>query len=467
MKITIYVQGDYAKQCYADESYDSRWWPGMELIKDACVRAGYEVGYSSFADVHESDVVLCSMTGAVDFFVFLSERCRWKGFKGKIIVGGAAVLNPRPLLPFFDVFVLGRGEKTIITILQAFEAGETPKGDGIVVSEDFSMDKTYKLASTLSTGLYPHRVNLPKGSYQETAVGCRFKCAFCNYTWGRPFIGLTQADAGAGNEIFGVGNHEHTIAELDFDHPELWSPHMRNVAFDGASDRIRRMINKNITSKEISEFIRIAPSDKRRRFKVYNVLGYPGETEADWLELLQACNEPDATVYQLPSGKPCVFELSQLGFYAMPGTPSALWEQAYRPVLPDFVKWVRTQDWVFKGNQSIHNPYIRFDRGGAAVIPSQYMERLGTHILQTIIWRCDERHSDAIRKISVSTKFWNLRDSDRVTAMESLIDTRDLFKEHSWETLPTRNILPPDPYNSGKWWEVYKAMAEKGLKKNL
>jgi len=465
MKITVYVQGEYAKQTYSEESYDRRWWPGMELIRDALIRAGYEVGYSSFADVHESDVVLCSMTGGVDFYSFLAERLRWKGFKGKIVVGGAAVLNPRPMLPFFDVFVLGRGEKAIVDVIRSIEAGAVPEGEGIASSETFSMDRTYKLISTLSTGLYPHRVVLPRNSYQEAAVGCRFKCLFCNYTWTRPFIGETQRDAGAGNEIFGGGDHEHTLAELDFDHPEGWSPHMRNVAFDGCSQKIRTMINKNVSREMIREFLRLGPSEKRRRFKVYNVLGYPNETEADWMEMLEDLNAPEASVYQSPSGKPCVFELSLLGFYAMPQTPAAIWKQDYRGVLPEFVKFLRRQSWINPGNQSIHNPYCRDDRGGIVVVCSQYLERLSTHILQTIIWRGDHTHSNAIAKIALSAKFWGLTDRERTLALESLMDTRALFKEHTWDTVPTRNILPPDPYNSGKWRDVFMSLSQKGLVK--
>ena len=48
-QVAVYVQGRYAKPAYKLESYDTRAWPGLELVCHALRQAGIEVEYCSAA----------------------------------------------------------------------------------------------------------------------------------------------------------------------------------------------------------------------------------------------------------------------------------------------------------------------------------------------------------------------------------------------------------------------------------
>ena len=63
-KVAVYVQGRYAKPAYKVESYDTRAWPGLELVCHALRQAGIEVGYCSAATVDRYRVVLVSCQGS-------------------------------------------------------------------------------------------------------------------------------------------------------------------------------------------------------------------------------------------------------------------------------------------------------------------------------------------------------------------------------------------------------------------
>ena len=50
----VYVQSRYAKPAYKAESYDTRAWPGLELVCHTLRAAGIEVDYCSPATVRET-----------------------------------------------------------------------------------------------------------------------------------------------------------------------------------------------------------------------------------------------------------------------------------------------------------------------------------------------------------------------------------------------------------------------------
>jgi hypothetical protein len=54
-KVAVYVQGRYAKPPCKVESYDTRAWPGLELVCHALREAGIELEYCSAATVGRGD----------------------------------------------------------------------------------------------------------------------------------------------------------------------------------------------------------------------------------------------------------------------------------------------------------------------------------------------------------------------------------------------------------------------------
>ncbi|KPK41647.1 MAG: hypothetical protein AMK72_15020, partial [Planctomycetes bacterium SM23_25] len=66
-------------------------------------------------------------------------------------------------------------------------------------------------------------------------------------------------------------------------------PKLRIVGLDGFSERLRRMVNKPISRGMLRAFFSGLGSSKvpPNRVKVYNIFGYPTETEDDWSEFVE------------------------------------------------------------------------------------------------------------------------------------------------------------------------------------
>ena len=176
-KVAVYVQGRYAKPAYKVESYDTRAWPGLELVCHALRAAGIEVEYCSAATVGRYKVVLVSITSGCDWHPFVRERLRWKDH-GTVIAGGAGLLNVRPFLRWADVFCFGRAEDYIVPVVKAALAGEKHEHLSVCYAAEFDADRTWLIDA--GRQLYPHPVPLANGKmWVEAASGCQRKCLFC------------------------------------------------------------------------------------------------------------------------------------------------------------------------------------------------------------------------------------------------------------------------------------------------
>lgn len=125
MKICAYVQEQYTKTAYRNESLDARQFVGLKVIVDSLERAGYEVEYAGIATVHIYDIVLVSLTSDCDWWSFIEERTRWQSGNYKVIIGGAGLMHITPFLPFGDYFSFGRGEQSVVELVRALDG----KGD--------------------------------------------------------------------------------------------------------------------------------------------------------------------------------------------------------------------------------------------------------------------------------------------------------------------------------------------------
>jgi len=120
-----------------------------------------------------------------------------------IIAGGAGNMNVRPVLPFADVFVIGRAEDLIIPLIDSTLKGDRYIHTSIIYSDEFDMGNKYTIQQ--ASECYPYEVTLANSKpWQEVAVGCQRKCLFCAYTWQRKHIGLKQSESGSAKVHVGV-----------------------------------------------------------------------------------------------------------------------------------------------------------------------------------------------------------------------------------------------------------------------
>lgn len=427
MKVCAYVMDAYAKQTYSTESHDVRAWPGFEVVLDACRRAGYVIEYAGRATVHEYDIALVSITSDCDWWPFLAERATWKP-GAMVIAGGAGVLNVRPFLQWVDCFVLGRGEHLLPAILAAHATGNRHASPSVVWSDSFDMRNRYEIMQ--ATEPYPHEVIMTNGKpFREGSIGCPNKCLFCGYTWQRKYIGDGTYSAGA--QSMNTGNRERTIMDLLKLPPAQWQDEgpLRIVGVDGTSERLRVAANKRITRDMLRSFLSgLAEIPKPHQVKLYFIVGYPGETDADWREFVDDIaavddgRKPDKQWSLLCHFTP---------FRAMPATPSAVWPMSYRNYRGIIAQTLKRPG--MKGNIFYQGP--RF----------WAVEGMGTDSLPSVVHsamclRGAEADGETIMKLARAPKYWSAVGADKVATLEKHVDVARMFQAYTWETLPTRYL---------------------------
>jgi hypothetical protein len=384
--------------------------------------------YAGRATAHEYDVVLVSITSDCDWWPWLAERATWKQGNPLVVVGGAGVLNVRPFLRWVDAFVIGRGETITPALLDAHKRGERHESLSVIWSDSFDIGKRYEIAQTDTT--YQHAFQLTNGkTFQEASIGCPNKCLFCGYTWHRRYIGDGTYKAGA--ESMSSGNRERTVMDLLKLPPSQWQDDgpLRIVGLDGMSERLRRKANKPITREMFKTFLSgLAEIASPHQVKLYCIVGYPTETDSDWLEFVDDLNAVDA---KLSKGKQWSLLTHFTPFRAMPATPAACWpmsELNYRGKIAARLKHTGMPGNVFfQGN--------RF-----WAVEGMGTDSLCTVIQSAICLRGTEKDAEGMLKIARAPKYWNASSKDKEATLRQLFDVPSLFAAHDWRTLPTRYL---------------------------
>lgn len=428
--IAVYVQSEYANKAYTDENYEKRAWPGMELIKDVIVRGGYEVHYCSSANVTKYKIILVSITAPTDWYSFIYERERWKQGNYTVIAGGAGNMNVRPVLPFADIFIMGRAEDIILPVIECVLSGEKYIHSSVIYSEDFSPENTYTIQQ--SEECYPHKVTLANGKeWQEVAIGCQRKCLFCAYTWQRKHIGLKQSESGCANSMW--VSREYTFFDLEQyqDNDELanfWNSDTI-LGLDGWSERLRRAANKPITNEMLTRFMSANATYRRKKglIKLYNIVGYPSEDNSDYEEFI------DVITNQVSVGKGefVYYLVHNTPFAPMPATPAAIWPVSY----VDYRKKLQTGKTIYSCDH--YSVTISFST-----------QSLATTTLWLLMLRGTESDIDNVRRISLSKKFTRASSKVKQATLEKYLDIERLFKSYTWDSLPTSYLATYVP-NSG------------------
>jgi len=317
IKIGIYVLTSNAKKNYKKECFNTRLNAGLAVIADMLRSMGYMPEYVSSANVHNYDVVLISITSDCDWWEFVKERLSWQKGNYKVIVGGQGTLNVRPFLSIVDYFVLGRAENCLELLINTIDKNEPFEHQSVIDSRTFNPNKNYYINQ--ADKIYPYDLELENGSnYHEDIIGCNHKCLFCGYTWHRKFVnqgesfnysGLWSGDKSRERAIIDL----HKGVEIDY-------TKLRTTAIDGMSERLRFTVNKKITREMLQHFIFCLHTyGKPHQVKFYNIVGYPNESEDDYLEFIDDLKIADAKI-TCKKDKQTSILLHSKPFRAMPAT---------------------------------------------------------------------------------------------------------------------------------------------------
>lgn len=429
MRICAYVQQSYTKQTYKKECMDTRQFVGLRVIIDCLERAGYTVEFAGMDTVHRYDLVLVSLTSDCDWWPYVQERTQWQRGNYKVIIGGAGLLHITPFLPFADYFMFGRGEDLIVPLVRGIEQDGGFAHESIAFRGTFSPDGLYRIAQARAP--YPHRIRLSeRRSFCEGPIGCNHKCLFCGYTWHRRFCSEYDHYQ-MEDSLFGpVADRERAMLDLH-DNPEsIDFAHLRTTAIDGMSERLRRMVGKPITREIMLEFLRgmITYQGAPHQLKFYNIVGYPTETESDWMEFVDTLAEADGDAPQRE--KQWSIVLHSTPFRPMPATPLACAPMSYRNYRGQIGKALGPQ---LKGN-------LIYQGRSLWAVESMGTESLSTVFLSAIAHRGAESDTENIIRLCRTRKFWSAPNPVRLATLEKYFDASRLFSAFTADTLPSRYL---------------------------
>jgi len=265
-----------------------------------------------------------------------------------IAAGGiTAAANPEPMREFIDIFAIGDGELIFpeiveILIKQKTEFGKTLKEfkgiDGVYIPSLYkitSVDKIRKRVKTsLDSNTFPKGIIVPITNVifdrleVEIARGCPQNCRFCQaksyyspYRTKQPeniIRELQNSLDHTGFESFSLSSlstGDHPFIEeilnkmISMDRPclSVSFPSLRpstlsgNILFalstgrktgitivpEAGSERLRRVINKEVSDEDILRAVRSVLSHGWQKLKLYFMIGLPTETDKDLLASIE------------------------------------------------------------------------------------------------------------------------------------------------------------------------------------
>ncbi len=264
-----------------------------------------------------------------------------------VMAGGPAVfLNPEPLADFVDLFLIGEGEEMVPEWLDAVRGSRGGRArrldasaaiDGAYRPDRWPSDPADRVGGARVRRRYVARLDdaptqtrilAPEAVFGdmmlvEASRGCEWGCRFCAAGFmyrpvrhrsraslrrsvledalpHRSTIGLVGAEMASQPGIASLcreiadrgGRASPSSLKADLVGPELAEALTRGrtnsvtVAPEAGSERLRRVINKNLTESEILRAATLLAAEGVRGLKLYSMIGLPTETDEDVVELV-------------------------------------------------------------------------------------------------------------------------------------------------------------------------------------
>lgn len=259
-----------------------------------------------------------------------------------IFAGGPVITsNPMPYKDIFDFFIIGDGEDTNLEVVRICRENKgkpkheilqiLSKVEGIYVptiSQDKVKKVTKKLTECIYTPIISENAFFPNTFILEVERGCANRCGFCLASYMNLPIRFVEYDKlietielglkhtnkiallGAqitahpkfkdvckyiDNKIKNGEEIEMSVSSLRVDSfvPEivqtLVDAGQKNLtlAIEAGSERLRKVINKNLKEEQIYKAIEVAKQCGLRGIKFYGMIGLPTETMEDIQEIIE------------------------------------------------------------------------------------------------------------------------------------------------------------------------------------
>jgi len=279
-----------------------------------------------------------------------------------VIAGGPCTANPYPLAPFIDIFVIGDGEEVVNILMDKYaewKKNKLPKRNylesikdiqGIFIPSIHTKDDTINkiVVQDLNNVAFPLKPIVPSTEITQDRIslevfrGCSRGCRFCQAGYIYRPVREKSVDKLleiASCNIQSTGHNEISLFSLSTsDYPDfleladkllefgkdkrvsLSLPSLRidsmNVdiikkiqsvrkssltfAPEAGSQRLRDVINKNITESDILESSRLAFENGYTTLKLYFMIGLPTEDYTDLNAIVELCNKIVDEYYKLP-----------------------------------------------------------------------------------------------------------------------------------------------------------------------
>ena len=287
------------------------------------------------------DMDFYNIFGMLEHYGFAFKSVDRKENEPLIFVGGPVVTaNPEPYKEFFDFFIIGDGEDLNLKTVQICKENKEKskreileilsKIDGVYVpsvNQNYVKKITKKLSECIYTPIISERAFFKNTFIVEVERGCSNRCGFCLASYLNLPIRFVDYDEIISTIELGL-QHTNKIALLGAQitaHPrfkdicryisnkikngqqismsissmrvDAFCPEIvetlvlagqknTTLAIEAGSERLRRVINKNLTEEQIFNAIKVAKENGLRGFKFYGMIGLPTETQEDLEELI-------------------------------------------------------------------------------------------------------------------------------------------------------------------------------------
>lgn len=302
-----------------------------------------------------------------------------------IIAGGPCTVNPEPFRDFFDIIQIGEGEEMLASLMNLIAEGKE-KGfskeevlkraatiEGVYVPRFHEVGKKVRKAvvKDFENSYYPVKPLVPNieivhdRAVLELYRGCASGCRFCQAGFYYRAIRERSPEkllSLAVRSLENSGFDEMSMASLSTGdyyklmplissvsdyikdkHVNLALPSLRLSSFEGAfalntrmnsltfapeagSQRLRDVINKNITEDDIFDSVSDAFDRGYDHLKLYFMMGLPTETDEDILEICRLVKDIRELYIKKTGNKRLTVSVSCSVFIPKPVTPFQ-WEE--------------------------------------------------------------------------------------------------------------------------------------------